>query len=129
MRSNETLRIIHIHVHARHAPEKLLGVEHGEHDGLEPEIAMAEVPVMGEVLAQGGAQHAALLGTGEDVRQVPVRTEEAIQDLGLDAQQAVVVQLQEARQESEGIVPWPCFMRSCRCATEKNASVSSTILR
>jgi len=58
----------------------------GEHDAADPEGATADGPVVAAVLAEVGRERVALLGTGEDVSQVHVDGEEAVQDPGLDAQ-------------------------------------------
>ena len=69
-----------------HAPEMLLVVERGEHDAADPEGATADGPVVVVVLAKVGRERVALLGAGEDVGQIHVDGEEAVQDPGLDAQ-------------------------------------------
>lgn len=89
-----------------YAPEMLLGVDHGEHDGTEPEGAMADIPVKLAVLGEGCSQHLAVLGAADDVGQLLVRGEEAAQDQDLKAERAArAVTPKETREVSHGVVP------------------------
>jgi len=64
-------------------PDLLPRAEHVEHDGAEPDGAVAEGPVVAEVLAvHGGAS----IFAGDDVGQGPVRAEEEAEGHGLGAE-------------------------------------------
>ena len=76
--------------------------ENAENDGADPDSAVADGPVVAEVLAVGGV----FLYAGDDAGQDRVHAEEAVKDMGLDAEPfGAHWRRQEAAEVAAGVAP------------------------